>query len=280
MMINELFRTGPISVVDLETTGTDTKTARPVEVAAMRLDSWDAEHARMFCERCNPGLRWLRSPEFESAVAIHGIKAEDVADCPSPEDVIAAIVPRLQDCAVVGYNIVEFDLKVTPALETGPVVDVFRLVQKLAEECPRPSDPTHTERDVIERHPEGLKGLRHSLGGMYAALTYGLHDDAHSAAADVVATWQVLEALLLRWDTYLRARLPAVSWAGLAEYLAAPPAGWSDWRRSFVRHGDLWVCGFGKHKGLPLKALPRDYLRWMMREDFPATTLDLIRSYL
>jgi len=88
------------------------------------------------------------------------------------------------------------------------------------------------------------------------------HTDAHSALGDVVATLDVLEAHLGRYED-----LPK-SPGELDRALRHPD--------SVDRQGKLlWVdgemaVGFGRHKGRTLKYLAReepDYIRWMLDND-------------
>lgn len=288
--------TGPAFVFDLETTSADPATARPVEVAAISLDEVRMssisigeietfeitnDGIEFYHERCSPGLAALKHPCFASSVAIHGITAEDVADAPPAEHVLGALAQALGPRAVVGYNVEDYDLKIAPGLRLGPVVDVFRLLVKLREECPQPpAEPLP--------HPLGLEGYRLSLGAVYALLQGEPLTDAHAALADCMATWAVLRSVLFLWGSYLRPRLDLAddepyTWEGLAAYLDAPPVGWSDWSPKFKRKdpSSPWVCQFGKHKGWPLDALPHGYKRWMLdKGDFAKPVKALVRSYL
>lgn len=272
---------GPAFVFDLETTSADPATARPVEVAAIEINDGGFDGASYFHERCSPGLAALKHPCFASSAAIHGITAEDVADAPPAEYVLGALAQALGPRAVVGYNVEDYDLKIAPGLRLGPVVDVFRLLVKLREECPQPpAEPLP--------HPLGLEGYRFSLGAVYALLLHEPLTDAHAALADCMATLAVLRRVLRLWRPYLGPRLGVAddepyTWGGLASYLDAPPTGWSDWSPKFKRKDPSlpWVCQFGKHKGWPLDALPYSYKRWMLdKGDFAEPVKVLVRSYL
>ena len=92
-----------VVILDAETTGTDAETEQIVELT------------------CREGLHdgaesktWLIKPDVEisaDVVAIHGITAEDVADCPRFAEVADEIEAVLRKADVlVGYN-VDFDLQ-------------------------------------------------------------------------------------------------------------------------------------------------------------------------
>ena len=65
-----------------------------------------------------------------------------------------------------------------------------------------------------------------------------------------------------------------------AAELEEPPSTWSDWSRTCEYKHDHWRMGIGKHKGVRLDRVPRDCLRWMLREDFAPSTKDLVRGFL
>ncbi|OAI48268.1 hypothetical protein AYO44_07500 [Planctomycetaceae bacterium SCGC AG-212-F19] len=90
-------------VLDLETTGMSPKTDRIVEVAAVKFLP-DGERCR-YHRRINPGV-----PIPAVATAVHGIRDEDVADCP-PFEAVAAVFGRyLRDADLAGFNLKRFDL--------------------------------------------------------------------------------------------------------------------------------------------------------------------------
>ena len=265
---------GPAFCFDLETTSPDPTFARPVEVAAVEIDDGkpSSDH---YHERCTPGAQALAHPSYPSAAEIHGITAEDLADALPYTHVLPALAKALTGRAVVTYNGEGYDLRIAPELRTGPSIDVFRLLVKLREECPQPPEPL--------LHPLGLNGLKLSLGAVYAALTGEPLEDAHSAVADVRAAIKVLDLILDHWEVYLSSRLKTsiggLTWEALAAYTAEPPAGWSDWGPKFKKSkAGAWVCIFGNHNGWPIRSIPTDYLRWVMRNDFPESVKALIRN--
>ena len=75
-MVNHLLLRRPLAVIDLETTGTDIRTDRIVEISVIRVDPCgDREHRT---RRINPGV-----PIPPDATAVHGISDADVADQPT-----------------------------------------------------------------------------------------------------------------------------------------------------------------------------------------------------
>lgn len=96
----------------------------------------------------------------------------------------------------------------------------------------------------------------HSLG----ALTYHLYPhtearellkNAHSAAADIALCFHVFCCALLT----IQAPEPLTSWGAI-------------WRLSEAARVPIRMA-FGKHKGVLIADLPRDYVDWMMRPEQP-----------
>lgn len=248
---------------DLETTGTDTKTARPVEVGIYLSDG--PFTASM---RCNPGAV-IFSESAEEASAIHGIKADDLKDAPPVEEAVAWALRKIGDLPLLTYNGAAFDLKITPEIGKGrPVIDVFRLVQLLQADHPIPELGSFG-------HPLGLSAFSLRLEVVYGAVTGRVLEGAHNAGRDAQATAEVFNCLRCLYPTLLGCPL-----GELAEALEEPPSTWSDWSRTCeYKHGH-WRMGVGKHKGMRLDRVPRDYIRWMLREDFDPSTKDLVRGFL
>lgn len=189
------------------------------------------------------GMRW--SPQrgelsrFESLVnpgrsippeasAIHHLTDLDVARAPAMD----ALVPRILwdpfDCWVA-HN-AEFDFKFLQALN-WPVLCTLRLSRKLHPELPK----------------HGNQYLRYALG-LEVPEAKGL--PAHRAMADVLVTAALLKHLLGE------AALQQPGLTSLPRLI--------DWSKEPLL---LATCRFGsKHRGKPWAEIPKDYLRWMLRE--------------
>ena len=82
-------------VLDTETTGLDARTARLVQIGAIRLGGGSIDEAERFEQLVDPGV-----PIPAMASAIHGIKDEHVGNAPS----FSAIAPELE--AFIGQSVV------------------------------------------------------------------------------------------------------------------------------------------------------------------------------
>jgi DNA polymerase-3 subunit epsilon len=89
------------------------------------------------------------------------------------------------------------------------------------------------------------------------------HEDAHAASTDVLATAEVLDAMLGRYKDLPR------TVAGLNQHLKNPNAVDSDGR--FIRVEGVIQFAFGNYRGQSIDTVARtkpDYLQWMLTQDF------------
>lgn len=243
--------TRPLVVLDLETTSADPKTARIVE-ASFTLYTMSDDRERMLdttkTRRLNPGI-----PIPPEATAIHGITDADVADCPQFGTVAKSLLEFLDGADLAGFNLKRFDLKVLDAefarcglefpLAGRTILDVCVMFHQLQP------------RDLAA-------AVKHYLGAPEFA--------AHSAAGDVSATAEVLDAMLVRHD------LPRTV-ADLGAAFTDPDA--IDIDGCFARRGSDIVFAFGKHEGRPIRE-HAGYLRWMLGESFLSDTKQIAKDTL
>jgi DNA polymerase-3 subunit epsilon len=241
----------PLVIFDIEATGANPRTDRIVELAAIRLAPDGTSQRHVW--RINP-----QRPIPAEATAIHGIRDEDVASCPTFLHKAAEIAAVFEDADLAGYNAVRFDIPM------------------LAEEFVRAHYPFVSEgRRVLDAQRIFHRKVPRDLT---AALSYycgEMHLDAHGAVADAEATLRVLQAQFERYpdlpldmealDAYCSPRNP--DWADRAGRLR-----WQD--------GEI-VLNFGKRQGESLRRLLREdpgFVNWMLRSDFPGDTKTILRQ--
>lgn len=95
--------TRPIVFIDLETTGTDVKKDKIVEIAIIKLHPDSTRES--LTKRINPGIAIPLS-----ASTVHGITNETVKDEPKFTHVSHVIYDFIKDCDVAGYNSNRFDV--------------------------------------------------------------------------------------------------------------------------------------------------------------------------
>ena len=235
----------PIVFFDLETTGVDTAKDRIVEISMVKVMP-DGEQI-VKTRKLNPGIHIPAE-----ATAIHGITDEDVRDCPTFAQVAKSLEQFIRGG---GFNSNRFDLPVLVEefLRAGVDVDFKR-------------------RRFVDVQNIFHKKEQRTLVAAYKFYCDKDLEDAHSAEADTLATYEVLMAQLERYPD-LENDIDK-----LAEFSTRGEAADYAGRILFNEKGEE-VFGFGKYKGRPVAEVFRaepSYYAWMMNGDFPLYTKKVI----
>jgi len=253
MLHGQLALERPLIVFDTETTGTNPRADRIIEIACLKVhpDGRREEWIR----RINPGI-----PIPPVSTGIHGITDADVAAAPRFREVAAELAAFLAGADLAGYNIAGFDLPVLRAefLRAGVPFDVSQ--RRLVD----------AQRIFFSREPRHLSA---------AARFYcqSDHQGAHGALADAEMTLRVLEGQLERYAELPRsvAELHEMFCAGIDQDL--DPEG-----RIRLVNGEPTI-NFGKNRGRALRDISREepgFLRWILKGDFSEPVKTLARKYL
>jgi DNA polymerase-3 subunit epsilon len=240
-----------LAVIDLETTGTDVKTDRIVEISVLKIQPDGRRIHRT--RRLNPG-----KPIPAEATVIHGITDADVVREPRFEQVADSLLKFLDSCDLCGFNLKRFDLRLLHG-------EFSRAGCKLNLEGRAIIDPMEI---FHHQEPRDLAAAVRTYVGRE-------HEGGHSAAADVLATAEVLDAMLARYPELPR------SVVGLHQHFTDASRMDSD---GFFRRveGEVRFVK-GKHRGSSLAAVAAavpDYLEWMLTQDFFDDTKEVVREAL
>jgi len=243
----------PLAVFDIESTGVNAEHDRIVEIAVLKIQPDGTSRSNV--RRVNPEM-----PIPPSATAVHGISDADVAGCPPFSEIAPKLADYLADCDLAGYNLLNFDV---PMLENE-----FR----------RAGVPfSMAGRKIIDVYNIFCKLYPRTLGAAYEFFCGKKLEDAHSADADTLATWEVLAGQLARHP-----ELPRDP-AGLAEFSDNSDPDAVDRQRRFKwRDGEV-VVNFGKNSGRTLRDIAEHdpgFLRWIVRSDFPEDVKTIARDAL
>lgn len=241
----------PLAFLDLETTGRNPATDRIVEIAVLRVEPDGSSTFRV--RRLNPQVSIPAS-----ATAVHGISDADVADEPVFSQVAKSLGDFLDGCDLAGFNLRRFDLPL------------------LQEEFARAGAPLVVQgRAVIDMQSIFHTKEPRDLTAAYSFYCGKEHEGAHGAAADTLASAEILVAQLERYDD-----LPADA-AGLHEFCRDPT--WVDEDGKFRwSEGDA-VFGFGQYRDVPLRQVSEeapDYLEWMLDADFSEEVRSIVQGAL
>ncbi|HLR38665.1 MAG TPA: 3'-5' exonuclease [Chitinophagaceae bacterium] len=237
--MKELELKRPLVFFDLETTGTNIAKDRIVEIAIVKLTP-DGE-TETKTKRINPGM-----PIPEEAASIHGIHDEDVKDCPAFKDVANEIKQFIGDADLAGYNSDRFDV---PLL----MEEFLRVGLDLGME----------NRKKIDVQTIFHKMEKRTLGAAYQFYCNKSLENAHSADADAIATFEVLKAQINYYEELKN------DVEGLSKFTKR--GDFVDNGRRIVLKKGVEVFNFGKFKGKPVRDVLQkepQYYDWIMRSDF------------
>lgn len=242
--------TRPLAVFDLETTGISIGLDRIVEISILKIMPDGSRHNKT--KRVNPEMH---IPEVTSS--IHHIYDEDVKDAPTFKALAHELNNFLENADLAGYNSNRFDVPM--------LVDEFLRAGVQFE---------MKGRRLIDVQNIFHKKEERTLAAAYRFYCKKELINAHSAEADTLATFEILEAQLDRYDDLKNDidYLQEFSTMGANVDLAG---------RIVMNEKKEEVFNFGKHKGKLVtdvfKAEP-SYYDWMMKGEFPLQTKQVITS--
>jgi DNA polymerase-3 subunit epsilon len=201
----------------------------------------------------NPGR-----PIPPETTAIHGIADADVADKPAFKELARTIYNLVKDADLAGYNSNKFDIPL------------------LAEEFLRAG----IDFDMGKRVAVDVQNIFHRMEQRTLVAAYKFYcqkdlTQAHSAQADVQATYEVLKAQLDRYPDDLENDIPYLSSFSNRQKVA-------DFAGFIAYNNDEQeVFTFGKYKGqLVEDILQKDpgYFGWIQNADFPLYTKKVLTA--
>ena len=234
----------PICFFDLETTGTNIVKDPIVEIAILKI----------FQNGNRQQFTWLVNPEMEipaEVVNVHGISNEKVVNEPTFKALSKTIYDLIKDSDLSGFNCDRFDipLLVEEFLRAGIDVDLKKM-------------------QSVDVQTIFHKMEQRTLAAAYAFYCDKQLENAHSAEADTLATYEVLMAQLERYSD-----LP-ITVAGLSEFTARRDRVDFAGQLALDEDGDP-IFNFGKHKGAKVRVVFENepgYFGWILHADFPLYT--------
>lgn len=239
----------PLISLDLETTGKVFGVDRIIQIGLLKI---------------RPELEVTQWSTFvdpqlsipAEATLKHKITNDMVAGAPTFGDLSPTLAAGLSGSDFIGYNLKSFDLKFLDA-------EFKRVGQPWSAEGARVIDPLRIWQVMSPR----------DLSAAVEEFLHEKHDDAHEALADVAGTTRALLAQLNRWP-----ELPQ-SLDALHTLLYPRDPSWVDATGKIVWRSHDACIGFGaKWNGVALARVPKDYLAWMCRSDFPDDTKQIVRD--
>jgi DNA polymerase-3 subunit epsilon len=253
----------PLAFFDLETTGITVGADRIVEIAILKiLPSGDEE---LLLKRINPKV----PIPLESSL-IHGIYDKDIQNEPTFEEIAAEIADFIGDADLAGYNSNKFDIPL--------LLDEFLRV--------------NVDFDMANRKFVDVQNIFHQMEQrtLKAAYKFYCQKDlinAHSAEADIRATYEVLLAQLEKYentsfeDKQGNVSTPVKNDVGALHQFTNLNKNVDYAGRIVLNDKGQETINFGKHKGRSLDEIFKtepSYYAWMMQGDFPRFTKKILEN--
>ncbi len=253
----------PIAFFDIEATGLNVSKDRIVEISVLKILTNGTKEVRT----------WLVNPNYpinDEAAKIHGYSNDDLADEPTFKQVGHEISTFFANCDLAGYNSLKFDIPM------------------LVEEFLRADiDFEVKNRKLIDVQNIFMKMEQRTLKAAYRYYLDKELINAHAAEADTIATFEILEAQLDKYqnkeftDRDGNVSTPVINdMQALQEF------------SNFNKNADLMgqiifnkdgkeTINFGKHRGKTVEEIfikEPSYYSWIMKSDFPQYTKNLLTN--
>ena len=240
----------PIIFFDLETTGINIAKDRIVEISILKV----------FPNGNKESKTWLVNPEMNipmESTEIHGITDEKVANEPKFKELALQVQTMIKDCDLAGFNSNRFDIPL------------------LAEEMLRAGvDFDMKNRIAVDVQVIFHKKEQRTLSAAYKFYCGKSLENAHSAEADTLATYEILKAQLDKYEDlendtkFLNEFSTHNERADFAGFIV------------FDKEKNE-IFTFGKYKGQKVEdVLTKDqgYYSWIQKSDFPLYTKKILTA--
>mgnify|MGYP000502815220 FL=1 len=239
-----------ICFFDLETTGISITKDRIVEISILKVNPDGSEEKKT----------WLVNPEMPIpavVTAVHGITNEKVANEPTFNELAKEVNTWIKDSDLGGFNSNRFDIPL------------------LAEEMLRAG----IDFEMKNRRSVDVQTIFHKMEQRTLTAAFKFYcdrslEDAHSAEADTMATYEVLKAQLDRYEDLEN------DTKFLADFSSRKKI--ADFAGFIAFDEDGEECfSFGKHKGKKVtQILEKEpgYFGWLQSADFPLYTKKVLTA--
>lgn len=246
----------PLLFFDIESTGLNIPTDAIIELSFVKVFPGGEERIKTWKIKPWDYINKCQKPIAADASKVNGITDDMLTDCPTFYEVADEVADWLKDSDLAGFNSFKFDLPM--------LAEEFERAKRAGKDLKVDLHaPTMVDVQNIYHamEPRNLKAAyRFYCGGKD-------FENAHTAEADTVATYEVLKAQLDRYDV-LKNDIKS-----LASYLPKKVVDFSG-HLLYNDKGEI-VLGFGKHKGETARRVfdtDPAYFSWVQNGTFTLDT--------
>ena len=254
----------PLLFFDIESTGLNIPADSIVELSFVKVFPDGEERVKTWRIKPWDYVRNCQRPMNPEASKVNGIKDEDLTDCPVFFAVADEVAGWLQDSDLAGFNSSKFDLPM--------LAEEFERVKLAGKDL---------QVDLHSPLMVDVQNIYHAMEPRNLRAAYRFYcggedfENAHSAEADTLATYEVLKAQLDRYREPDRHREQVLKndVASLAAFVGRK---YVDFSGHLIQDdkGEILV-NFGKHKGKTARKVfetDPSYFAWIQQGSFTLDT--------
>lgn len=244
-----LFLEKPLIIFDIEATGASVSKDRIIDLVMLKVHPDQKEESRT----------WIIDPTIPIPLEvseIHGYYDKDVAGKPTFKEVANEIIEFIGNADFAGYNSNRYDipLLVEEFLRVGIIlemegrqsIDVMRIFMKKEQRTLEAALMFYCKKELV---------------------------NAHTAGADVAATYDVLKAQLDRYEDLENKASFLHEFSSDGDFVDYA-------RRMYIKEDEIYF-NFGKHRNRRVEdvlEMEPQYYSWIMNNDFPLDTKNKLKK--
>lgn len=247
----------PLLFFDIESTGLNIPNDSIIELSFVKILPGGEQRIKTWKIKPWDYLKQCQRPIDPQASKVNGVTDDMLVDCPTFYEVADEVASWLENSDLAGFNSAKFDLPM------------------LAEEFERAKlAGKDLKVDLHAPKMVDVQNIYHAMEPRNLRAAYRFYcggedfDNAHTAEADTIATYEVLKGQLDRYPDVLKNDV-----ASLASYVTKKAV---DFAGMIVAgEGGEPTVNFGKHKGKTVREVfntDRSYFRWIQEGAFTLDT--------
>ena len=247
----------PLLFFDIESTGLNIPNDSIIELSFVKILPGGEQRIKTWKIKPWDYLKQCQRPIDPQASKVNGVTDDMLVDCPTFYEVADEVASWLENSDLAGFNSAKIDLPM------------------LAEEFERAKlAGKDLKVDLHAPKMVDVQNIYHAMEPRNLRAAYRFYcggedfDNAHTAEADTIATYEVLKGQLDRYPDVLKNDV-----ASLASYVTKKAVDFAG--MIVVGEGGEPTVNFGKHKGKTVREVfntDRSYFRWIQEGAFTLDT--------
>ena len=251
----------PLLFFDIESTGLNIPNDSIIELSFVKVFPGGEQRIKTWKIKPWDYVKQCQRPIDPQASKVNGVTDDMLVDCPTFFEVADEVAEWLKDSDLAGFNSAKFDLPM--------LAEEFERVELAGK---------HLEVDLHSPKMVDVQNIYHAMEPRNLRAAYRFYcggedfDNAHTAEADTVATYEVLKGQLDRYPELLKNDVESLSAFVGKKYV--------DFAGHLIYNDEgEEVVNFGKHKGKTARQVYQSdpsYFTWIQDGNF---TLDTKKQF-